>query len=78
MNEYKTTNGKRLIVYEFSFSGMAGEPMTVLHARWTESKRQIPMRKALALLSEHDRREVQAWIAELSMYNESSAIAWTI
>jgi hypothetical protein len=72
MNEFTLKNGRKIMIYEFSFSGLAD---TILHARWSDSKRRIPLKKVLPLLSDTDQRQVMAWQEGLEMYNGELSIA---
>jgi len=76
MEELILKNGRKLMVYEFSFRGMAGEVNTILHAKWADDNRQVQLKKVMHLMSERDNEMVTDWINSLGLYNEQNAIAW--
>jgi len=74
MEEITLLNGRRVFIYEENFPGMAGEPMTILYAAYSNKVKQIPLKQVYPFMKPCDKKLIKTWERRISESNEVNAI----
>lgn len=78
MIEITLSTGQRVLIWERSVRGMAGEPMSVLYCRTKKPKQQLALRDIIPLMNPMDQKRIKQWWRDISSANHYSAVAWTV